>query len=655
MPFLFFLASLLSILFLHFFNNFSLWILLTVLLSSSIGFFLILKKQAYSPKRFAHILFFVLCLSLFGSFRVIFKEKPLKNIPYLYLSSDSANNLKRKSFKVIKKTKRAPIKRSHRKRRKKRKLEHFEGQITEIRLHKSQSILAVSKKPYRIWATFYHRNKKRPPILENLKPGQFVYIKGKFSKVYKERDFLLKKGYTHRCSIKKIKILKKTPAKITLSSYKIPVKKIKKKRLRKSYKRKAFSRRRKRGKINQYFSGEVSDLTLKKNLSRFTLSQDAYKIYSVFWHRNQTRPEIFNTLKNGNFIYMEGSFSNVKTITLKNKSYYLYVQGFTHRASVKKITILDHTKKDNSVQSKIIQYLSHSKYFGLQKALILGGKSELQDKSNRFGISFSQIFRKNNTVHLLVISGLHIGILASLIYFLIHFFPLSPKQKLLFVGLFLAAYLLLLSKSSFSAYRAVFFTLTLSFAKLLERKVSLLDMLFLAAGLLLLCFPRMLYSLGFQLSFLATFGILFLLPLFNPLAKKVKNRPLKYIVEAFFVGVAAQIFIFPLLFSRFHIYNFISLFISIPLGILLLLLLYFSFSGFLVFLISSFLGKFFLMISDIFLDWILTIQLYFYPVKIFTIYSKNPPSFWVWIIYFALILILRAFLKKKLNLKELTV
>ncbi|OEU75497.1 MAG: hypothetical protein BA864_08980 [Desulfuromonadales bacterium C00003093] len=145
------------------------------------------------------------------------------------------------------------------------------------------------------------------------------------------------------------------------------------------------------------------------------------------------------------------------------------------------------------------------------KALITGDKSgiskNLRDEFNRAGIG-----------HLLAISGLHIGIVAtsSFIFFQwilshISFFLWNAwtKKGAAILSLFPVFIYGLISGMSPSTQRAVIMVTVFLITFLFEREQDIINTLALAAMLILAVFPPSLFSISFQLSFVAVFSIIY--------------------------------------------------------------------------------------------------------------------------------------------------
>ncbi|MFV0365287.1 MAG: ComEC/Rec2 family competence protein [Mangrovibacterium sp.] len=145
----------------------------------------------------------------------------------------------------------------------------------------------------------------------------------------------------------------------------------------------------------------------------------------------------------------------------------------------------------------------------LVSALALGYRADLTTEQKTY-------FRDAGIMHILAVSGLHVGIVCGLILFLLK--PLSRKQKwlwlyalLVFSGIWFYA---LLMGSSSSVLRAAFMFSVLIVGRLLHRDGAIYSSIALSALVLLVVNPNLLFDVGFQLSYAAVIAIVFLHPSF---------------------------------------------------------------------------------------------------------------------------------------------
>ncbi len=180
------------------------------------------------------------------------------------------------------------------------------------------------------------------------------------------------------------------------------------------------------------------------------------------------------------------------------------------------------------------------------QALLLGQKQDISaEVYNNFAAA--------GVVHILAVSGLHVGLILLLLNWLL--LPLDRFRK----GRILKGILLILLLWGFavltglspSVVRAVSMFSFLAVGMQLKRRSSNLIPVFVSLLFLLLINPQWIFEVGFQLSYLAVLGIILLQPKLYRLW-----RP-KYKVSRLFWGIitgtfAAQVAVFPLTLYYFH-------------------------------------------------------------------------------------------------------
>lgn len=190
-----------------------------------------------------------------------------------------------------------------------------------------------------------------------------------------------------------------------------------------------------------------------------------------------------------------------------------------------------------------------------------------------------EIFTEAGIMHILAVSGLHVGIIAMALLALLSMLKLPKKLKLFTLILILIMYA---SITGFrpSVLRATIMFILLIGGKLINRSRNLNISLFFAAFLILLANPLILYDAGFLLSFIVTFFIINLSPILQGLFSKI----VVWIKNPLSVSTAAWVGIFPLsayFFSKVSIISIISNIFIIPLtGIAVIL-------GFITFFIGT--------------------------------------------------------------------
>lgn len=226
----------------------------------------------------------------------------------------------------------------------------------------------------------------------------------------------------------------------------------------------------------------------------------------------------------------------------------------------------------NKIRTYLIETLKkhefEDEYLGVASAILLG-YDQILDPETR------DEFADAGAMHVLCVSGLHVGIIylifASLFSFLKKYKQgnVSKGILLLFV-IWLYAFITGLSPSVLRASTMFSFIII---GESLSRKSSVYNSLAASAFLLLLINPLMLMEVGFQLSYAAVLGIVSIYPI---LRKRlyVQNKMLQKIRDILIVSLAAQLGTFPLAIYYFH---------QFPLYFLLTNLLVVSFAGIIIY------------------------------------------------------------------------
>ncbi len=140
----------------------------------------------------------------------------------------------------------------------------------------------------------------------------------------------------------------------------------------------------------------------------------------------------------------------------------------------------------------------------LMKSIILGENSYLEDED-------IAKYRDLGLAHILAVSGLHIGIISGFLLILLSNLRIKRK-KVYFIILFIIWYYGFLIGYPPSLIRANIMMTILFLAKISDEPNNLLNSLFLAMVLSLIINPFWILNVGFQLSYIATFSIIYLTP-----------------------------------------------------------------------------------------------------------------------------------------------
>ena len=178
-------------------------------------------------------------------------------------------------------------------------------------------------------------------------------------------------------------------------------------------------------------------------------------------------------------------------------------------------------------------------------------------------------------MHILAVSGLHVGIIAGFLILLFGMLRIPKKAKYIFVLILLASYV---SVSGFrpSVMRATIMFSILIIGKMIDRNRNVFNSLFFAALIILLINPLTLYDSGFLLSFFVTFFIIYLVPVI----RSIFSSKIRWVDNALSLSFAAWLGVFPLsayFFNKVSIISIIANIFVIPLAGIVVILGFFTF------------------------------------------------------------------------------
>ncbi|WP_394750287.1 ComEC/Rec2 family competence protein [Spongiimicrobium salis] len=223
----------------------------------------------------------------------------------------------------------------------------------------------------------------------------------------------------------------------------------------------------------------------------------------------------------------------------------------------------------NKIISKLKEVQFGQEEIAIIQALLLGQRHAISE-----GTYTS--YKNAGAVHILALSGLHIGILLLLLQFLLTpltYIPHGKTIKLFLIVLLLWGFAFLAGLSA-SIIRAVSMFSFVAYAQYLNRPTNSFNILALSLFFILLFAPSLLFQVGFQMSYAAVFSILWIYPLLLKLWTP-KYWLLQKSWQLLAVSIAAQMGVLPISLFYFHQFPglfFVSNLLIIPfLGILLLL------------------------------------------------------------------------------------
>lgn len=216
-------------------------------------------------------------------------------------------------------------------------------------------------------------------------------------------------------------------------------------------------------------------------------------------------------------------------------------------------TVLSLIDRLRDIWREQVYQLFTSETAALIVAMTIGERSELS-------VELLERYQELGIVHLLAISGLHVGILFSTLYWLLTRFPV-PIERVYTILIGIIPLYMLVSGTQVSVMRSGLMTiLGLVLLRLRQTRHALL-VLYAVYLLMLFLDPYWIMSIGFQLSFFVTF---LLLTAFTPLSQFLQHFKMPPILASFLsVSILAQFASLPFLLYHFHSFSPYSLLINL--------------------------------------------------------------------------------------------
>lgn len=251
---------------------------------------------------------------------------------------------------------------------------------------------------------------------------------------------------------------------------------------------------------------------------------------------------------------------------------YLAHQNIFHQTFIREgeIKIVNHRNNWDSFwyknRQKLIASFSYQNWNNTTKSIVF---ALLFGYKNLIDPSIIENYQNSGVIHILAISGLHVGIL----YLFISFFlkPLRNTKKGLVLKLLITLVFLwsfaVLTGFNASVTRAVTMFSIIAIGRALNRDTSIYNSIAFSALLLLVFKPNFIFDIGFQLSYAAVLSIVAFQPYFKNLYF-TKFKIVNYFTDLVMVSLAAQIGVLPLsiyYFNQFPVLFLVANIVIIPL------------------------------------------------------------------------------------------
>ena len=252
--------------------------------------------------------------------------------------------------------------------------------------------------------------------------------------------------------------------------------------------------------------------------------------------------------------------ADIKTLPLKQNEYrnIYYSKGIFLSASLEEISKTNEKDLILNFVGKVRGYIENSFFNNMGydeaatfSALIFGEKEYFTDE-------FNDNIKRTGVSHVMVVSGMHLAIFVS--FFLNITNRLFYNRYIKAVTMVLAVlFMTAICGFSLSMLRAGVTYILIALALVLKRESTPENTLGGAVMLILAVSPFAVLNIGFQLSVLATFGILVIaVPVINFLGERVKNKLVMGIVACAITSISAMLTCLPVLIYAFSLVSLIG-------------------------------------------------------------------------------------------------
>lgn len=250
---------------------------------------------------------------------------------------------------------------------------------------------------------------------------------------------------------------------------------------------------------------------------------------------------------------------------LKNKQIYhqFYIKDeYLIRKNTSQSILKAAYKSKIEIETSVKRHYKTKASIGLILALLTGDKTELDEE-------MQDNFSKTGTMHVLAVSGLHVGLIFTLLNFVFLFLKRLPKGYILHYTLVVSGlwYFAFITGMGSSVMRATMMFSLAQTALFFKRKNNSLNSVLACAFGILIFNSNLLFDIGFQLSFAAVVGILYSQK-FKFHSKGKFRKAKQYFIESLKISFFAQLFTMPIVLYNFHqfpVYFLLSNLLIIPL------------------------------------------------------------------------------------------
>ena len=243
-------------------------------------------------------------------------------------------------------------------------------------------------------------------------------------------------------------------------------------------------------------------------------------------------------IKIGEVVKINGNIKSLNKMNYEDFNYGRYVRSMGYKGVIQteSYTMMGYNKlyifigklKTHMRDTFRYLYKNNSDFIN---SIVLGEKSNLKDEEK-------EMFSKTGTSHVIAVSGLHTGILCTMIALIVR--EINRLYKLIILIIIMILYSMMIGFTP-SVIRSIAFVVVMYLSIFLCRKRDGISTLSFIGIFLLIDNPYIIYNVSFQLSFLATLSIIYFYKIINDYVK----------IDLISVSIAANILTMPVIYYTF--------------------------------------------------------------------------------------------------------
>jgi len=188
----------------------------------------------------------------------------------------------------------------------------------------------------------------------------------------------------------------------------------------------------------------------------------------------------------------------------------------------------------------------------LLSGILLGNKKDLPAE-------LKLALRDSSTLHIVVVSGQNLTLLAALV---LRLSGVLKRKTAILLSFAVILFYVMLTGAQIPVLRAAVMAMLVFGAEVFGRQKSGIWILIVAGGVMLLVNPKWITDLSFQLSFLATLGVIAV----SPVLERTLNFLPGFIKQDLAITIGAQIMVMPIIIQNFHQLSLVGILTNLLVG-----------------------------------------------------------------------------------------